>query len=148
MVYFAVIVSRVQMGLCSYSTLLSNATPCGQPSDYPGQLECVALKDCAKDVIGHLTSFKLSNDEGVGTEMKLLLARAGEYLFKNENPLCDVLNSDTCMPNYMKTNAFRGFLFGRKALCPEHLPTPYSRIWNPLEDKKNPLRSSYRIGRA
>ena len=118
------IVSRVPMALCSYSTLLSNATPCGQSSDYPGQLECVALKDCAKDVIGYLTSFKLSNDEGVGTEMKLLLARAGEYLFKNENPLCDVLNSDTCMPNYMKTNAFRGFLFGRKALCPEHLPTP------------------------
>ena len=65
------------MALCSYSTLLSNATLCGQSSDYPGQLECVALKDCAKDVIGHFTSFKLSNDEGVGTEMKLLLARAG-----------------------------------------------------------------------
>ena len=104
------------MALCSYSTLLSNATPCGQSSDYPGQLECVALKDSAKNVIGHLTSFKLSNDEGVGTEMKLLLARAGEHLFKNENPFCDVMNSDTCMPNYMKTNAFRGFLFGRKAL--------------------------------
>ena len=112
------------MALCSYSTLLSNATTCGQSSDYPGQLECVALKDCTKDVIGHLASFKLSNDEGVGTEMKLLLARAGEHLFKNENPFCDVMNSDTYMLNYIKTNAFRGFLFGRKALCPEHLPTP------------------------
>jgi len=74
------------MALCSYSTLLSNGTPCGQSSDYPGQLECVALKDWTKDVIGRLASFKLSNDEGVGTEMKLLLARAGKYLFKNKNP--------------------------------------------------------------
>ena len=61
----------------------------------------MALKDCTKDVIGpgigHLASFKLSSDEGVGTEMKLLLARAGKYLFKNENPFCDVMNSDTCM---------------------------------------------------
>jgi len=87
----------------------------------------VALKDCTKDVIGHLASFKLSNDEGVGTEVKLLLARAGKYLFENEDPFCDVMNSDTCMLNYKKnkkTNAFRDFLFGRKALCPEHLPTP------------------------
>ena len=65
-------------------------------------------------VIGHLGSFKLSNDEGLGTEMKLLLARAGKYLFKNENPFCDVMNSDTCMLNYVKTNAFRGFLLGRE----------------------------------
>jgi len=78
------IVSRVPVALCSYSTLLSNGTPCGQSSDYPGQLECVALKDCTKDVIGHLASFKLSNDEGVGTEMKLLLARAGMYLSKTK----------------------------------------------------------------
>jgi len=68
-------------------TLLSNATPCVQSSDYPGQLECVALKNCTKDVIGHLESFKLSNDEGVGTEMKLLLARAGKYLFGKRKPI-------------------------------------------------------------
>jgi len=83
-----VIVCRVPVALCSYSTLLSNGTPCGQSSDYPGQLECVVLKDCTKDV------FKLSNDEGVGTEMKLLLARAGRYLFKKQNPFGDVMNSD------------------------------------------------------
>ena len=34
------------------------------------------------------------------------------------------MNSDTCMLNYIKTNAFRGFLFGRKALCP---PPPGGR---------------------
>jgi len=117
-VCFAVIVSRVPTALSSCCKLLSNATPCVQPSDYPGQLECVALKNCTKDVIGHLENFKLSNDERVGTEMKLLLARAGKYLLEKKNPFCDVMNSDTCMRNYIKTNAFRGFLYGRKALCP------------------------------
>lgn len=67
------------MAVCSYSTLLNTTSPCGESSDYPGQVECVALKDCAKDVSGHLKTFKLSSDEGVGTEMKLLLARAGKY---------------------------------------------------------------------
>jgi len=60
----------------------------------------------------------------VGTERKLLLARAGKYLFKNETHFCDVMNSDTYMLDYIKTNAFRGFLVGRKALCPVYLPTP------------------------
>ena len=99
------------MVLCSYSTLLSNATPCRQSSDYPGQLEYVALKDCTKDVFGNSASFKLSNDEGVGTEVKLLLARAGKYLFENEDPFCDVMNSDTYMLIFIKTNAFRCFLY-------------------------------------
>ena len=106
------IVCRVPVALCSYSILLSNGTPCRQSSDYPGQLECVELKGCTKDV------FKLSNDERVGTDMKLLLARAGRYLFKNENPFCDVMNSDTCMLNYMRPNAFRGFLFGTEGIMP------------------------------
>lgn len=74
---------------CSYSALLDKPTsPCGLSNDYPGQLECVPLKDCTKDVTGHLTSFKLSNDEGVGTEMKLLLARAGTYVSRRKTPLC------------------------------------------------------------
>ena len=67
------------MAVCSYSTLLNTTSPCGESIGYPGQVECVALKDCAKDVSGHLKTFKLSSDEGVGTEMKLLLARAGKY---------------------------------------------------------------------
>ena len=73
------------MALCSYRTLLtcSKVTPCGPSSDYPGQEECVTLKDCTKDVTGHLTTFKLSADEGSGTEMKLLLARAGNFFFTN-----------------------------------------------------------------
>ena len=63
---------------CSFSALLNNPSPCGLLSDYPSQLECVAVKDCRKDVTGHLSNLRLSADEGVGTEMNLLLARAGK----------------------------------------------------------------------
>ena len=63
---------------CSYSALLNNPNPCGLSRDYPSQLECVAVKDCRKDVSGHLSSLKLSADEGIETEMNLLLARAGK----------------------------------------------------------------------
>ena len=73
------------MALCSYSTLLSQTTPCGQSSDYPGRFECVALKDCKKDTTGHLASLKLSTDEGIGTETKLLLARTGKYFCNSIN---------------------------------------------------------------
>ena len=48
------------------NTLFSRTTPCGQFSDYPGHFECVALKDCTKDITGHLASLKLSTDEGTG----------------------------------------------------------------------------------
>jgi len=63
---------------CSYNALLNNPSPCGLSSDYPSQLECVAVKECRKDVSGHLSSLKLSADEGVETEMNSQLARAGK----------------------------------------------------------------------
>lgn len=91
------------MALCSYRALLSKDTPCGQSSDYPGQVECVALKDCVKDVTRHLTSFKLSADVGVGTEMKLLLARAGKYLSTSRKSFilfCNFKNSFACRENF------------------------------------------------
>ncbi|CAH3032808.1 unnamed protein product [Porites lobata] len=72
------------MAHCSYKALLgkvtpSQGTPCGQSADYPGQLECIALKDCIKDVTGHLKTLNLSADEGLGSEINLLLARAGVF---------------------------------------------------------------------
>ena len=72
------------MAHCSYKALLgkvtpSQGTPCGQSADYPGQLECIALKDCLKDVTGHLKTLNLSADEGLRFEIKLVLARAGKY---------------------------------------------------------------------
>ena len=77
---------------CSYSALLNKPSPYGLSSDYPGhdQLECVALKDCTKDITGHLRSYKLNSDEGVATELRLLFARAGRYLFRSKMPLCDL----------------------------------------------------------
>ena len=53
------------MAICSYRTLLSQTTPCGQFSDYPGHFECVPLKDSTKDITGQLASLKLSTDEGI-----------------------------------------------------------------------------------
>ena len=72
------------MAHCSYKALLgkvplSQGTSRGQSADYPGQLECIALKDCTKDVTFHLRTFNLSADEGLGSEIKLLLASAGKY---------------------------------------------------------------------
>ena len=57
----------------------SEGTLCGQSAGYPGQLECIVLKDCAKDVTGHLKTLNLSADEYIGSEITLLLARAGKY---------------------------------------------------------------------
>jgi len=93
---------------------------------------------CTKDVIGHLASFKLSNDEGVGTEMKLLLARAGKHLFKNENPFCDVMKNKCFQSIFFSF----GFLFPRKALCPEHLPTPEPNLES-AGGQENPLCGSF-----
>ena len=78
--YSVDIISCSFMALCSYITLLGKVSPCGASSDYPGQLECVTLKDCNKCVTGHLSVFGLSMDEGLRTEVKLLLARAGKHL--------------------------------------------------------------------
>ena len=86
------------MALCSYSTLLSQTTAFGQSSDYPGDSERVALKDCTKGITGHLESLKLSTDEGIGTKMKLLLARAGKYS----------CNSTNIKASCVFSNSFRG----------------------------------------
>ena len=67
------------MALCSYITLVGKVTPCRRSPDYPGQVECITLEDCTKDVTGHLSTLGLSADEGSRTEIKLLLAKAGKY---------------------------------------------------------------------
>ena len=64
------------MAHCSYKALLGKVTPSQGTS---GQLECIALKDCTKDVTGHLKTLNLSADEGLGSEIELLLARAGKF---------------------------------------------------------------------
>ena len=72
------------MDCCAYKTLLdkhieqTSSTPCGQSRDYPGDVGHIELKSCTRDVVGHLQSLKLSADEGINSELKLLLARAGK----------------------------------------------------------------------
>ena len=87
---------------CSYSALLNKATsPCGLSNDYPGQLECVPLKDCTKDVTGHLKSFKLSNDKGARTEMKLL-SQSQYVCFQTQNAF---------LHDFIKLFTFQGRIF-------------------------------------
>ena len=64
------------MALCKYSTLVGSGT-CGASPENPANVECVTIKQCTRDVRGHLKFCKISDDPGVDSESKLLLARAG-----------------------------------------------------------------------
>ena len=63
---------------CSFSGLLHDATPCGLSSDYPGQVEVLALRNCTRDISRHRELYGLKADTALDTEWKLLLARAGK----------------------------------------------------------------------
>ena len=61
--------------LYKYSTLVGGN--CGPSSENPANAECVTIGQCTKEVNGHLTFCKVSDDVCVDSEFKLLLARAG-----------------------------------------------------------------------
>ena len=63
------------MAFCKYSTLVGGK--CGPSSENPANVECITIGQCTKEVNGHLTFCKVSDDGGVDNESKLLLARAG-----------------------------------------------------------------------
>ena len=42
------------MAQCGYSSLIESDTTCGPHWKYPKDVECIALKDCKKDVTSHL----------------------------------------------------------------------------------------------
>ena len=63
------------MAFCKYSTLVGGN--CGPSSENPANVECITIGQCKKEVNGHLTFCKVSDDVGVDSESKLLLARAG-----------------------------------------------------------------------
>lgn len=69
------------MAACGYSLLLENAATCGLSPDYPKQVVFVSLRDCDRDISDHLKFCKISGDESIDDEMKLLLARAGKPLY-------------------------------------------------------------------
>ena len=150
------------MAHCSYKALLgkvtpSKGTPCGQSEDYPGQLECIALKDCIKDVTGHLKTLNLSADKGLGSEINLLLARAGKYhskiyfcLFINYIIIVRfsfiIMHLRVVLLLVLKHHSpSRGFLSGRTSLCLEHLSKTEGRFRHPLEDGEDHVYSTQRI---
>lgn len=65
------------MALCKYANLVGGE--CGPSSENPTDVECVTVAQCTKDVYGHLAFCKVSDDVGVDSESKLLLARAGQF---------------------------------------------------------------------
>jgi len=66
----------VRMASCNYSTLVGGT--CGSSTYNPSIVQCVTISECSKEVANHLTLYKISDDEGVSSESKLLLARAGK----------------------------------------------------------------------
>ncbi|CAH3167449.1 unnamed protein product [Pocillopora meandrina] len=70
---------------CSFSVLLHDATPCGLSSDYPGQVEVLALRNCARDISRHCELYGLKADTALDTEWKLLLARAGVFAVEDSH---------------------------------------------------------------
>ena len=62
---------------CSYSSLLENdSTSCGANWKNQEDFQCIALKDCNRDVASHLRAYKVVDDM-VQNEVQLLLTRAG-----------------------------------------------------------------------
>ena len=67
------------MASCSYSSLLENdSTLCGARWEHLEDFQCIALKDCIRDVTSHLGAYKVVDDM-VENEVQLLLTSAGNY---------------------------------------------------------------------
>ena len=62
---------------CSFLSLVDQCFPCRTSSDYPTYVEVVTLRDCLRDVLGHLESYGISGDGAIHSELKLLLTQAG-----------------------------------------------------------------------
>ena len=60
-------------------------------------MDFVRLKDCTKDVSGHLASLHISADLRVESEMKLLLARAGKSPSNFPGPTHDKDGKDSIL---------------------------------------------------
>ena len=75
------------MAVCAFKNLVDESSVYGTSSEYT-ELHCISFKDCNRDVRRHLELHKISNDEGVNNEMKLLLARAGTFVNIFSVPVC------------------------------------------------------------
>ena len=68
------------MAQSGYSSLIESDTLCGPHWKYPKDVECIALKDCKKDVTSYLR-FCNTFDAAINSEQKLLLCGAGKCLY-------------------------------------------------------------------
>ena len=64
------------MALCGYSSFIDGAR--GTSTESSANFECVTIRQCTKDILGHLAFCKVNIDVGVDCESKLQLARAGK----------------------------------------------------------------------
>ena len=72
---------QFDMASCSCSSLLKrDLISCGANWKNPDDFQCVVLEDCKGDVTSHLKRCKVV-DESVENELRLLLGRAGNFLF-------------------------------------------------------------------
>jgi len=49
------------MALYNYTALVGGS--CGISDDYPSNQTCVTIRDCNRDVYGHLRAFSITNDD-------------------------------------------------------------------------------------
>ena len=61
---------------CSFSTLVNQNSSCGQTAT---SASCISLGECQRDVSYHLSFLNVFGDANTDSEMKLILARAGEH---------------------------------------------------------------------
>ena len=60
---------------CSFSTLVDQNSSCGQTAT---SASCISLSECQRDVLHHLRFLSVFGDAKTDSEMKLILACAGE----------------------------------------------------------------------
>lgn len=135
------------MATCSYSSLLrENTTLCGSNWINPEDFQCVALRDCSKDVSSHLKSCSVADDR-IKSEIQLLLARAGMVLVFIIMPYLSTSFGNATM-HFFFFEIFAilcYFPFSRAVYCRrfpfviDGVPTASRNIWGWLEERKGPM---------
>ena len=65
------------MATCGYSVYVGGH--CGSSTANPAVLECISLRSCKKNILGHLQAIDV-HDAVLENEAQLLLVRAGKCL--------------------------------------------------------------------
>ena len=68
----------VAMAFCSFASVTGGN--CGPSNENPCSVDFVNLEGCNRDITAHLKSCRLAKNKYIDSEMKLMLARAGQSL--------------------------------------------------------------------